>query len=106
MLDDLLGGLLGEAIFGRYRNTRRGQLYWRMFFGLLGAVLGLAGAAHIAANFDTANVPMRLSAVGLMLALAAFSLFNVALLRPWRWPGLWFVASFVALFVSRIAFGR
>ena len=32
-------------------------------------------------------------------------LFNVALHRPWRWPGLGFVLSFVALFAARILFG-
>ncbi|HEX7087265.1 MAG TPA: hypothetical protein VF198_12945 [Vicinamibacterales bacterium] len=106
MLDDLLEGLLGEAIVRRFPAGRRAELYWRVFFGLLGTGLGLIGAIYTAANFATANVPMRLSAVALMLALAAFSLFNVALLRPWRWPGLWFVASFVALLVTRIAFGR
>lgn len=106
MFDDLLEGLIGEAIARRFPAGRRAELYWRMVFGLLGTGLGLIGAVYTAATFDTANVPMRLSAVTLMLAMAAFSLFNVALLRPWRWPALWFAASVVALFVSRIAFGR
>jgi hypothetical protein len=32
-------------------------------------------------------------------------LFNVGMARPWRWPGICFVVSFVLMFVTRIAFG-
>jgi hypothetical protein len=37
--------------------------------------------------------------------VAAFSLFNVALRRAWRWPGLLVIASFVTLFLSRVLLG-
>jgi len=51
------------------------------------------------------NIAMRASMVATFVFLASFSLFNVALGRTWRWPGLLFAASFGMLFVSRIAFG-
>lgn len=48
---------------------------------------------------------MLASVIAVFGSLAAFFLFNVALHRPWRWPGLGFVLSFVALFVTRVLFG-
>ena len=39
MIDDLLGELFGEAVFGRLSRSRRGQLLTRLFFGLLGALI-------------------------------------------------------------------
>lgn len=48
---------------------------------------------------------MLASMIAVFGSLAAFFLFNVALHRPWRWPGLGFVLSFVALFVTRVLFG-
>lgn len=47
---------------------------------------------------------IRLSFVALLLALACFWLFNGALLRRWRWPGIPFVASFVFLLLTRLLF--
>jgi hypothetical protein len=106
MLDDLLGQLFGEAISRRIPSSRRAQLLVRVFFGLLGAGLGVAGAVHFARRMDPGtNIPMWLSMIALFGFLASFSLFNVALGRRWRWPGLLLIASFVALFVTRIAFG-
>lgn len=43
--------------------------------------------------------------VAMFAFLAAFFLFNVALGRTWRWPGVLFAFSFVSLFVTRILFG-
>lgn len=107
MLDDLLGGLFGEAVFGRLGRSRRAQLLARVFFGLLGAGLGIAGAVHFARRPDlTSNTPMWLSMIAMFMFMASFSLFNVGLGRAWRWPGTLFVVSFVALFVTRIMFGR
>ena len=106
MLDDFIGQLVGEAMFGRLNRSRRAQLLFRLFFGLLGAVLGLAGAVHFLARSDgTGNPALRVIMAGMMICLACFSLFNVAFRRPWRWPGVLFIASFVALLVVRIAFG-
>ena len=44
MLDNLLGELFGEVVFGRLGKSRRAQLLVRVFFGLLGAALGIVGA--------------------------------------------------------------
>ena len=48
---------------------------------------------------------MRGSMVAMFVCLACFCLFNVALARKWRWPGLGFVWSFVGLIVSRLVLG-
>ena len=107
MLDDLLGGLFGEVVFGRLGRSRRAQLLARMFFGLLGAGLGIAGALHFMGRQDlTNNTPMWISMIAMFVFLSSFSLFNVGLGRTWRWPGKLFVVSFVALLVTRLLFGR
>lgn len=106
MIDEILVELFGEAAFGRLGRSRRARLLFRVFFGLLGAALGLVGAVHFVRNpAITANGAMHASMVALFVFLASFFLFNVALGRRWRWPGLGFVLSFVALFVTRILFG-
>jgi hypothetical protein len=106
MLDDLLGHLFGEVVLGRLSRSRRAQLLFRLFFGLIGAALGGAGAVHFALQPDlTSNLALRASMLAMFVCLASFSLFNIALGRRWRWPGLGFVASFAALFASRIALG-
>jgi hypothetical protein len=107
VLDDLLGHLVGEVAFGRLGRSRRAQLLFRLSFGLLGAVLGLIGALFFLTNPpDTSNTPMYASMIAVFLSLACFSLFNIGMARPWKWPGLCFVASFVSLFVTRLVFGR
>lgn len=106
MIDEILVGLFGEAVFGRLGHSRRAQLLFRVFFGLVGAGLGVAGAILFARDQRFAAIrPMQISMIATFAALAAFSLFNVALGRKWRWPGGLFVVSFVAIFVTRIAFG-
>jgi hypothetical protein len=105
-MDDLLVHLFGEAILGKLTRSRRAQLLFRVFFGLLGAGLGVTGAVHFGFKADlTQNTALRLSMVALFVFLASFSLFNVALGRKWRWPGVLFVISFVSLFATRIIFG-
>jgi hypothetical protein len=107
VFDDLLGGLFGEAVFGRLGNSRRAQLLIRVFFGLLGAGLGIAGAVRFARRPDlTSNTPMWISLIAMFVFLASFSLFTVGLGRTWRWPGKLFLVSLVALFMTRILFGR
>jgi hypothetical protein len=87
-------------------RSRRAQLLARLFFGILGAFLGFAGAFHFAVGRrELTNSLMRGSIVALFLFLACFSLFNVALGRRWRWPGVCFALSFVSLFAARILFG-
>jgi hypothetical protein len=77
-----------------------------MGFGLVGALLGLVGAVHFALKTGlTGNVALRAAMVMTFLGLASFSLFNVGLGRPWRWPGLLFALSFAALFPARLLFG-
>ena len=104
MIDEILGGVFAEAVIGRFGNSRRAQLILRLFFGLLGGALGLTGAVHVVLE-GRGTVPFRICAAAIMIFLAAFWLFNVALGHKWRWPGVLFVASFVGLFVSRILFG-
>jgi hypothetical protein len=106
MIDDILAGIFGEVLLGNRGTSRRAQLLARLFFGLLGAGLGAAGAIHFLRQPDlTNNTARRLSIVVLFVALGCFFLFNVALARKWLWPGLLFVVSFVSLFITRIAFG-
>ena len=106
MIDDMLAGLFGEVLLGRLSASRRARLLFRLFFGILGAALGAAGAVHFSGRSDlTENGPLRFAVIALFVFLASFSLFNVALGRKWRWPGVMFVVSFVALFVARVVLG-
>jgi hypothetical protein len=106
MMDDLLAHLFGEAVFGKMGQSRRAQLLFRVFFGLLGAGLGVAGAIHFGLKIDfTQNTPMRFSIIALFAFLASFSLFNVALGRKWRWPAMFFLVSLVSVFATRIFLG-
>ena len=106
MIGDLVGMLVGEAVFGRLRNTPRTQLVARLVFGLLGTLLGAAGViAMMTAGPATRNGPLRASMVALFIFMACFSLFNVTLARAWRWPGLCFLCCLGLMFVTRIAFG-
>jgi len=106
MIDDLLGELFGEVVLGRLGRSRRAQLLARLFFGVLGALLGLAGVLHFTVGRrEVSNPAMQASMIAVFLFLACFSLFNVALGRRWRWPGICFALSFVGLFAARILFG-
>ncbi len=82
-------------------------MIFRFFFGLLGAGLGVAGAVYFTLRTDyTGNLAMRLSLIALFGFLASFWLFNVALGRTWRWPAICLGLSFVAVFASRIFWGK
>lgn len=106
MLDEILLGLFGEAAFGRIGNSRRAQLLARLFFGVLGAGLGIVGAMVFAGRPDVGgNAAMRLSMIAMFVCLASFSLFNIGLGRTWRWPGKLFVVSCAALILSRLLLG-
>ena len=105
MLDDLIGQLVGEAAFGRLGRSRRAQVIARLAFGLLGSALGAIGAVHFLRQPLTANVAFHGSVVLLFICLSCFCLFNVALGRRWRWPGIGFLGSLVSMFVTRIALG-
>jgi hypothetical protein len=105
VLDDLLTSLVGEAVFGRLRQTPRSQLIARLFFGALGTALGVAGAVYVPSTVRTSNAALTASMTALFVSLACFFLFNVTLARPWRWPALCFAASLVLMFVTRIVGG-
>jgi hypothetical protein len=105
MLDDILGGLLGEALFGRIEHTRRREILLRLFFGLLGAALGLGGAVYMLTRDDPASPHMRLAMAALLAFFGLFWLFNVALMRRWRWPGILTLSSLVALIAARFVLG-
>ena len=105
MIDEILEGLLGESL-RRVPASDRSRLLARLFFGMLGAGLGLAGAVHFYRRMLDQNVAMSVSMVAMLVFLACFCLFNVALGRTWRWPGAMFALSFIALFVARLLFGR
>lgn len=105
MLDELVAGVL-EAAFGRFEPSARARLLFRLFFGLLATALGLAGAwLFLSVERDIPNPALRGSIVAVFLFLAAFALFNVALGRRWRWPGIGFLIAFVAVFATRILLG-
>jgi hypothetical protein len=106
VLDDFLVQILGEKLFGRLGQTPRARRGARLFFGVLGAALGVIGAVHFATRPDLpANLSLRASITGTFVALTCVSLFNIGLARSWRWPGLLFIGCFVAMFVTRIVLG-
>jgi hypothetical protein len=99
-LDDLF-----EEIDLGWRGGRRTKVALRIFFGVLGLLLGAAGAWHMLAGGVEGSFHMRATAALMFVFLGLFFGINVALHKPWRWPGLGFCASLVMLFVVRIAFG-
>ena len=102
----MLAGLFGEVLLGRLNASRRAQLLARMFFGFLGTGLGAAGAVHFYGRLQSeTNAATVASMVAVFVSLSGFCLFNVALGRTWRWPGMLFAISFVAVFVTRIVLG-
>jgi hypothetical protein len=105
VISEILFELFGEAAFGRLSRSRKAQVVVRVFFGLLGTGLGLAGAYHFLARVPPSNRLMHASMVAVFLFMAALFFFNVACKRPWRWPIVGVAVSFVAMFVTRIAFG-
>jgi hypothetical protein len=106
MIDEMLAEIFGEVAFGRLSKSRRAQLIARVFFGLLGTGLSVAGAVHFMLNDrHGVNAVLRANMVLMFVLLGCFCLFNIALARRWRWPGVLFVVSFIGLFVIRIVFG-
>lgn len=106
MIDEILIQVFGQAALGNVGRSRRAQLVFRIFFGLIGAILGIIGAIHFVLRTGfTTNSAFRFCIVSLFVFLASFSLFNIAFARKWRWPAVLFALSFVAMFLSRILFG-
>jgi hypothetical protein len=81
------------------------QTLVRVSFGALGCVLSVGGAFVFAFRRADPALSLRLTIVLLFLSMVGFFLGNVLLKRPWRWPLVLFVASFVAMFVTRIVWG-
>jgi hypothetical protein len=103
LIGEILFELFGEAAFGRLSRSRKAQVVARIFFGLLGTGLGLAGAYHFLARAPMpAHRLMHASMVSLFLFIAALSFFNVACKRPWRWPTLGAAVSFVILLAASL----
>jgi len=104
VIDEILVGLFGEMLLGRLPASRRAQLLARLFFGLLGTGLGTIGAVHFW-RLPGGRTAMSSLMAAMFVFLACFCLFNVALGRTWRWPGMLFVMSFVSLFAVRLLLG-
>ena len=101
MLDDLF-----ESFDLPPSPGRRGQTVIRVLVGLVGALLALAGLYKgIVEGFGGAGLMFRAAGCLVFGFLLCLCMFNVALHRPWRWPGLGFVASLVAIFLVRVIFG-
>ncbi len=99
-----LGDLLEDIDLG-LKGGKRTTTILRIFFGVLGLLLGAAGAWHMLAGGVTGGLHLRAAMALMFVFLALFFGINVALHKPWRWPGIGFVICFVGLFVVRIAFG-
>ena len=102
MLDDLFEGLL-DALFSGKNASKSTEVVIRMLFGVMGVALSVAGIYHMM-GYD-AGWHFRLAAAAMFFFLACFCAFNITLLLKWRWPGRFFILSFVGLFVVRILFG-
>ena len=96
---------LFEEIDIGWRGGRRAKIVLRLLFGLLGLGLGAAGTWHMLMGDVEGGPHLRTVAASMFAFLALFFALNVALLKPWRWPGLGFCASLVLLFAVRIVLG-
>jgi hypothetical protein len=103
MLDDLIETLFDDVDLG-LKGSQRAQIIMRIFFGGLGVLLSGAGVWHMLFRVE-GGLHLRCGAALMFALLAAFCLFNVCLLKKWRWPGRLFLVSFALLFVLRIVFG-
>ena len=103
MLDDLIETLFDDVDLG-LKGSQRAQVIMRIFFGGLGLLLSLVGTWHMLFRAE-GGLHLRLGMALMFAVLASFCLFNVCLLKRWRWPGRLFLVSFVLLFVLRIVLG-
>ena len=104
-MDDLLEALFGEIAVGRGGHSRRAQLMARMFFGLLGAALCGAGVVYFLRQDYDGNQALPAITAGMFFFFGCFWLFNVALGRKWKWPGVLLILSFAGLFLTRVIGG-
>ncbi len=102
----MIGDIIEDWFSERVRLPACIQVALRLFFGLLGAALALAGIVVFGFQRPwTTNTPMRISFVALLVSMACFCLINVTLNRKSRWPARLFIATFVALILTRFLFG-
>ena len=101
---EVIAHLVGEAAFSRLPHSRQTQLLLRLFFGLIGGALAVAGAVAMSTRSDV-SPDLGVVATALFLMLGCFFVFNVGMARQWRWPGLGIVVCFVLLFAVRIVGG-
>lgn len=104
---DLIESILEDADWGNLSQSKRAQFLFRVFFGLLGTFLGIAGVwKGMSDGFGTeGSLALRANVILLFFMLAAFCLFNIAMLRRWKWPWIGLVIAFLLLFPVRIIFG-
>jgi hypothetical protein len=102
VIDDLFEGLL-DALFSGEKASKRMEVIMRMLFGFMGVTLSVAGIYHMM-GYD-AGWHFRLAAAAMLFFLACFCAFNITLLLKWRWPGKFFILSFIGLFLVRILLG-
>jgi hypothetical protein len=81
VIEELLGRLVDSWISGK-STSKRTEVVLRVFLGLLGVALSLAGVYHML-GYD-AGWHFRLAAAAMLFFSACFCTFNVALLLPWR----------------------
>ena len=89
------------------KGPKRGQTVVRVAVGLLGLGLAVAGVLHVllAAKYANVGLPFRLAGANLFAFLGLFCGLNIALHKPWRWPGRGFLMSLVVLVLVRVVFG-
>ena len=103
--------MLGEIFEGAISSVdifsgRTSRTIFRTFFGLLGIFLSAAGVCHLlSGGIEGVGLHFKIMAALNFACLGSFCLFNVVLLRPYRWPARSFALSLVLLFVVRIVFG-
>ena len=110
-LNSVAGGTMFDDLFEDIdfggRTSKRTQTIFRIGFGAIGFFLAIAGMVHVlfSAKYASVGLPFRLAGANLFAFLGLFCALNVALHKPWRWPGRGFLASLVLLIVVRIVFG-
>lgn len=103
--------MLGEILEGAFFSFdvfsgRVSRTIFRSLFGLLGVTLSAIGVHHVlTGGIEGISYHFKFMAALNFACLGSFCLFNVVLLRPYRWPGRLFVLSIVLLFLVRVVYG-
>jgi hypothetical protein len=102
-LGDLLEALADAAGLRNLPVSERTRGCVRVGFGVLLAALTLTGAWQMLRY--PASLHFRLAGTALFVAIAAFGIFNIVLLRRWRWPGCLVLVALAGIFAVRILLG-